>query len=77
VATYNATNHTMSLYVNGALAGTAVNMTPVNATGDLVLGRGLSNGNPTAYFPGSISMMQTWNYTLSLPQLAALYSQIN
>ena len=66
----------MSLYVNGALAGTAKNATPVNATGTLVLGRGLSAGKPAAFFPGSISQVQTWNYTLPLAQLAALYDQL-
>lgn len=76
VATYNANSHTMSFYVNGALQGTAVNSTPVNATGTLVLGRGLVNGSPAVYFPGRISMIQTWNYTMPLAQLAALYSQI-
>lgn len=67
----------MSLYVNGALQGTATNMTPVNATGTLVVGRGLANGAPTAWFPGDISTMDTWNYTLTLTQIAALYEQIN
>jgi hypothetical protein len=77
VATYNATNGLMSLYVNGALQGTATNTTPVNATGTLVLGRGLVNRAPAAWFPGDISTMDTWNYTLALTQIAALYEQIN
>jgi hypothetical protein len=77
VGTYNATTHTLSLYVNGTLATTTTNITPVNATGPLAIGRGQSNATPTDYFPGSLSTIQAWNYTLTPIQIAALYQQIN
>jgi hypothetical protein len=77
VGTYNAVTHTLSLYVNGALAGTATNTTPTNATGALTVGRGQTNASPTAYFPGELSTVQTWNYALAPTQVTALDQQVN
>jgi hypothetical protein len=77
VGTYNAPTHTLSLYVNGALAGTATDATPINATGTLTLGRGQVNAAPTDYFTGDLSSIQTWNYALTATQVTALYQQIN
>ncbi len=77
VGTYNAVTHTLSLYVNGALTGTATDTAPTNATGALTIGRGQANGTPTAYFPGELSTVQAWNYALTPTQIAALYQQIS
>ncbi|WP_432850720.1 LamG-like jellyroll fold domain-containing protein [Amycolatopsis sp. CA-161197] len=77
VGTYNATTHTMSLYVNGTLAQTVTGVTGWNATGPFTIGRGKYTGTSTFYFPGSISHLQAWNYTLTPTQVTALAQQIN
>jgi hypothetical protein len=72
VGVYNAATHSLSLYVNGALAATASYTTPWNATGNFDIGHaGASN-----YFPGQISTLQAWNYALTGPQVTALFQQI-
>lgn len=76
VGTYNATTHAMSLYVNGTLAGTATDTTPIDATGVLAIGRGQTNTTPTDYFPGELSTVNAWNYTLTPTQITALYQQV-
>ncbi len=76
VGTYNAATHTVALYVNGTLTGTATNTTPINATGVLALGRGQANATPTDYFPGNLSTIAAWNYALTPTQITALYQQI-
>jgi hypothetical protein len=76
VGTYNASNHTAQLYINGTLAATSPNITPWNATGPLTLGEGQYDATTGNYFPGKISNAQAWNYALSTPQILALYDQI-
>ncbi|MEV6979029.1 LamG-like jellyroll fold domain-containing protein [Kitasatospora sp. NPDC093806] len=68
VATYDAASHTMSLYVNGKPAATAVNPAPWAGGGPLTIGSA-KNGN---YFPGRISDVQTWTSALSPAAVAAL-----
>jgi hypothetical protein len=75
--TYNASTGTLSLYVNGSFAGTAQDTTPFAANGVLAIGRGLTNGTNTAYFPGQLSDIQTWNYVLTPAQVLALAKQIS
>ena len=71
VGTFNAASDTMSLYVNGRLAGTGAGpTTPWSATGPLDIG---SAGN-TNYFPGSISDLRTYQTALTSDQVAAMYS---
>ncbi|HEY0807370.1 MAG TPA: LamG-like jellyroll fold domain-containing protein, partial [Pseudonocardiaceae bacterium] len=77
VGTYNATTHTLALYINGTLTGTATNTTPINATGTLAIGRGQTTAAPTDYFPGTLSNIAAWNYTLTPTQITALYQQVN
>ncbi|MFD9594587.1 LamG-like jellyroll fold domain-containing protein [Kitasatospora sp. NPDC059973] len=71
VATYDAPGQTMSLYVNGKLAATAVNSTPWASTGPLTIGSA-KNGNS---FPGRISDVQTWTSALSPAAVASLDSE--
>ena len=77
VGTYNAVTRSLTLYVNGAQAGTATDSAPTNATGPLAVGRGQANGSPTGYFPGELSTVQAWTYALTPVQVTALYQQIN
>ncbi|GAA0526789.1 hypothetical protein GCM10010172_04180 [Paractinoplanes ferrugineus] len=73
VASYNAATHTMTLYVNGAPAGTAANTTAWNGAGTFDLG----HSGAGSYLPGSISNVQAWNYTLTSQQVTALCKQIH
>ncbi|MBC3840540.1 LamG domain-containing protein [Streptacidiphilus sp. 4-A2] len=78
VGTYNATTGTMSLYVNGTLAGTATNSSPWAAGGPLLIGAedGGSTPGTVASFPGEISDVQAFDYALTPNQVGALYQQI-
>ncbi|MER5793060.1 LamG domain-containing protein [Streptomyces sp. NPDC001980] len=76
VGVYNAATKTAQLYVNGALAGTAANVTSWGATGAFSVGRSKYNGANSDFFPGSISNVQAWNYALTANQVTAVYQQI-
>ncbi|NUP53620.1 MAG: hypothetical protein HOW97_40805 [Catenulispora sp.] len=76
VGTYNAATHTAQLYVNGALVATTGGVTSWNATGSFTVGRAKYNGNIGDFFGGSISNVQSWNYTLTPSQVTALYQQV-
>ncbi|OLE21762.1 MAG: hypothetical protein AUG49_21225 [Catenulispora sp. 13_1_20CM_3_70_7] len=76
VGTYNAATHTAQLYVNGALAGTATGVTSWSAANAFTVGRAKYNGNSCDFFPGAISDVQAWNYTLTASQVTALYKQV-
>jgi hypothetical protein len=73
LASYNAATHTMSLYVNGTLTGTAVNPTPWTGTGPFDIG----HNDAAEFFPGQISDVRAWDYALTPPQVTALYQQIH
>jgi len=77
VGTYNAPTGTLTLYVNGAVAGTAKDTTPFAASGVLALGRGQAGGQAGAWFPGLLSTVDAWNYSLTPDQIGALYQQIH
>lgn len=76
VGTYDATTKTARLYVNGTLAATTTGITSWNATNPFTIGRDLQAGTNSDYFPGQISNVQAWNYTLNADQAAALHQQI-
>ncbi|REH35787.1 concanavalin A-like lectin/glucanase superfamily protein [Kutzneria buriramensis] len=78
VGVYNASTHTMSLYVNGTLQSTQpTNSSPVATTGALAIGRGQASSAATNYFPGTLSTTQAWDYALTPTQVSALYKRIN
>ncbi|MFF4383631.1 ricin-type beta-trefoil lectin domain protein [Kitasatospora sp. NPDC001547] len=68
-ASYNADTGQMSLYVNGALAGSAYHnaATSPAPTGGLVLGRFQDQGQPTTSFNGSISNFAVYNTPVNPP----------
>jgi hypothetical protein len=77
VGVYNASTHTMSLYVNGTLQSTpSTNTNAVATTGALAIGRGQTSGTAANYFPGSVSTTQAWDYALTPTQVSALYKRI-
>ena len=72
---FDASTGTMSLYINGSLAGTATNPTPWNATGPLAIGGvKLAGGGSNNYFPGSISDVQTYARALTAADIATIVS---
>lgn len=70
VGVYDATNRTMTLYVNGTLVSTASNTSAWAANGPLTIGNA-KNENP---FPGKISDVQIWNSALPPSAVATLNS---
>ena len=73
VGTYDATSKTMTLYVNGAAQGTAVDTTAFPAHGAFTVGRALRNGAPSDFFPGEINNVQTYNRALTATEVSNLY----
>jgi hypothetical protein len=71
---YDATAHTLSLYVNGTLAATTTDTTPFDSTGVFVIGRGKSNGASTGYFAGNISDVQVYGNALGATVIGDLYA---
>jgi Concanavalin A-like lectin/glucanases superfamily len=73
VGTYNASTGQMDLYVNGVLAGTAVNTTQFATTGVTAIGRGKFDGASTDWFPGELSDVEAFGYTLTPAEVSAMY----
>ncbi|SCL32655.1 Concanavalin A-like lectin/glucanases superfamily protein [Micromonospora nigra] len=73
VATYNVDTRTISLYVDGALKGSAqYTATPTWPTGGkFVVGRYLYQGVPTAHYAGMVSNLQVWKRALTPTQIGA------
>ncbi len=68
VGVFDASTDTMSLYVNGQLAGTGTNPTPWNSStpGPLLIGGSDNNSNGSqADFPGEISDVHVYDIALS------------
>ncbi|WP_268982802.1 LamG-like jellyroll fold domain-containing protein [Streptomyces sp. HF10] len=76
VGTFDATTDTGRLYVDGSLAATVTGITPWASTGPFTVGSAKYNGAMSDYFPGTLSDVQAWNYTLGADQVTALYDQI-
>jgi len=73
VGTYDASTGQLDLYVNGVLAGTAVNTTPFATTGVTAIGRGKFDGAATDFFPGELSDVEAFGYTLTPAEVSAIY----
>jgi hypothetical protein len=75
VATYDATTHTMTLYVNGQYAGSGTNPTPWNATGPTTIGADATTQYPVdCKTTGAVSDVRTYPYALTAEQVTALYN---
>lgn len=70
VGVYDGATGQLSLYVNGQLQGTATDPTPFAATGDLAIGRGQYDGNPTDWFSGRIKEVQVFSEALSATEVS-------
>ncbi|HZP53364.1 protein kinase domain-containing protein [Actinocrinis sp.] len=72
VATYDATDHTMKLYVNKALQGSGSHAPNWTADGTLSIGSGISHGEPTNWLRGAVSDVQLWKIPLNQDQIDQL-----
>ncbi|MET7484066.1 LamG-like jellyroll fold domain-containing protein [Streptomyces sp. NPDC005538] len=75
VGTYSIGAGQLSLYVNGALAGTAPYSTPWDARRGLQIGAANLRGLVTNYFPGSVDDVRIFEKPLSATEVSALYSK--
>ncbi|MEZ0110824.1 PKD repeat protein [Catenulispora sp. EB89] len=73
VGTFDQPSGTMTLYVNGAVQGTATDNSSFPAGGPLTIGRALWNGAQTDLFPGSIADVRVYSQALSATQVGWLY----
>jgi hypothetical protein len=71
---FDSSTGAMSLYVNGALAGTATDTAPWNSSGALTIGNMHYNSTGYDWFPGHISDVRATNTALTSAQVAAIYN---
>ncbi|MFG1611003.1 LamG-like jellyroll fold domain-containing protein [Actinoplanes sp. NPDC049265] len=72
-ATYDAGANTVTLYVNGDVAGTAMTTTtPWNAPGAFAAGRARRNGSTAEWFPGDIDAVRTYQGLLTADAIKGL-----
>ncbi|WP_371501138.1 hypothetical protein OG871_30100 [Kitasatospora sp. NBC_00374] len=75
VGTFDATTHTMTLYVNGQYAGSGTNPTPWNATGPTTIGiADTTTYDPDSAASGAVSDVRTYPYALTAQQVTTLYT---
>jgi hypothetical protein len=78
-ASYNATTHVMSLYVDDTLVATGTHAIPSgSAIGPLVLGANIDGGTLTSFYTGQLADVETWSGTALAPNqpvTAASYHQ--
>ncbi|MFD0633778.1 LamG-like jellyroll fold domain-containing protein [Catenulispora yoronensis] len=60
IGSWDAATGAMSLYVNGQLAGTSTDTSPIAATGPLTIGAGFLNGAATGYLGGGIADVRVY-----------------
>lgn len=74
VGTYDSSTGAMTLYVNGASAGTATDTAPFAASGPLAIGRGRYGSAAADLFDGQVANVQVYNRVLSAGEVSSLYS---
>lgn len=72
VGVRDAAANTLSIYVDGTLAGTTTVSPADYANGPLVIGRGKFNTQPTDFWPGSLDDIQIFPTALTASQVSAL-----
>ncbi|WP_396447698.1 LamG-like jellyroll fold domain-containing protein [Actinomadura sp.] len=75
VGVFDAEDGSMTLYVDGAADGSAVDSTPFNAPGPLVIGRAQYNSAVTDLFNGSVSNVQVYDRILTADEVSSLYGK--
>ena len=74
VGVFDSNTGSMSLYVNGALAGTTTDTTAFNTSGPLAIGRARFNAAPVDFFGGQVSNVQVYQRALSASDVGTLYN---
>lgn len=72
--TFDAVKGTVSLYVNGTLAGSHAHTSRWRATGVFAVGRDLLSGNPNAYLRGQVDDVALYDYPMTAAEVAALHT---
>ncbi|MGW2516580.1 LamG-like jellyroll fold domain-containing protein [Streptomyces sp. NPDC001617] len=76
VGVFDASSGTMSLYVNGSLAGSATNSAPWTGSGPLSIGGAKTAGGTVSNaVNGSVSNVQTYQRALSSSEISSLYGK--
>jgi hypothetical protein len=73
VGVFDAVTGTLSLYVNGVLAGEGTLATSWRGTGGLFIGSGTKNGAPAGHWQGGVDDVRMYNEVLSHEQISQLY----
>jgi hypothetical protein len=73
VGVYDAGRQEVSLYVNGQFVDATAHTTPWNASGSLLIGRGLIDGTPQDFWPGALDDVRVYTGVLSYQDIYALY----
>jgi hypothetical protein len=76
VGVFDGTDNQLTLYVDGAAQGSAIDETPYATNGSFVIGRGQSNGGSADWFPGGIRGVEAFNQALTPGQVSALYADM-
>jgi hypothetical protein len=73
VATYDASTHKLTLYVDGVVQPDTTTTTGgFTATGGVAIGRRLAAGAPTGYFGGTLSDVTVWDRAISAVEVKQL-----
>jgi Concanavalin A-like lectin/glucanases superfamily len=70
---YNPQNNRIWLYVNGARKGDGTITTPWQPTGGVRIGRGMENGVPSEFWPGSVDDVRIYQTALDDNAVSVLY----
>ena len=74
---YDASTNKVLLYVNGVLAGTATRSGGFTSTGDLEIGRGRWDGNPTNQWNGAVDEVRVYSRSLTGAEIQSIVSHDN
>ncbi|MEV3855587.1 LamG-like jellyroll fold domain-containing protein [Streptomyces sp. NPDC050095] len=75
VGTYSPAAKKLSLYVDGALAGSIAYTSPWDARRGLQIGAGSYDGSPDNFFPGTIDDVRIFDKALTQGEITALYTK--
>ncbi|MFE0629001.1 LamG-like jellyroll fold domain-containing protein [Streptomyces sp. NPDC058864] len=73
--TYTTAGDELTLYVNGAVAGTMAYSTPWDARRGLQIGAGSYDGSPGSFFPGTVDDVRLFDKPLSVTEVGRLYNK--
>jgi hypothetical protein len=72
VGVFDASDDTMSLYVDGQRQDTVTDPAPFAGTGDFVVGRGQYDNAPTDWFSGRVRDIEVFDRALNADEVAGL-----